>query len=105
MKSHKSSIQRHNAAISSIDGELVKLVGERAAILNQGKPPGCHADDCRDWLPRQHVTMVTEEFCWMRSGCHGSVVAMTTKSHFLFLPLFLRGIGPVFVVARQYRWY
>ena len=84
MKTHKSAIQRHNAAISSIDGELAELVGERAAILNQGEPPGCHANECRDWLPRQHVTMVTEEFSWMRCGCHGSVVAMTTKSHFLF---------------------
>ena len=90
MKSAKSSIKQYNAAISSIDGELAELVGERAAILNQGEPTGCHADECRDWLPRQHVTMVTEEFCWMRSGCHGSVVAMTTKSHFhFFCPFFL----------------
>ena len=50
---------QYNAAISSIDGELAELVGERAAILNQGEPPGCHADDCRDGLPWQHVTMVT----------------------------------------------
>ena len=88
VKFNKSSIQGYNAAISSIDGELAKLVGERAAILNQGEPPDCHADECRDWLPRQHVTMVTEEFCWMRSGCHGSVVAMTTKSHFHFFAPF-----------------
>ena len=47
VKSYKSSIQQYNAAISSIDGELAELVGERAAILNQGEPPGCHADDCR----------------------------------------------------------
>ena len=52
VKDHKSLIQGHNAAISSIDGELAELVGERAAILNQGEPPGCHANDCRDWLPR-----------------------------------------------------
>ena len=65
VKYNKSFIQRHNAAISSIDGELAELVGERAAILNQGEPPGCHADECRDWLPRQHVTMVTEDF----AGC------------------------------------
>ena len=58
----KSDIQRHNAAISSIDGELAKLVGERAAIFNQGEPPGCHADDCLDWLPWQHITMVTMNF-------------------------------------------
>ena len=64
VKSFKSSIQQHNAAISSIDGELAKLVGERAAILNQGEPPGCHADDCREWLPWQHVTMVTKEFLY-----------------------------------------
>ena len=62
VKPYKSSIQRYNAAISSIDGELAELVGERAAILNQGEPPGCHADDCREWLPWQHVTMVTKEF-------------------------------------------
>ena len=41
VKSSKSAIQRHNAAISSIDGELAELVGERATILNQGEPPGC----------------------------------------------------------------
>ena len=64
VKYNKSSIQRHNAAISSIDGELAELVGERAAILNQGEPPGCHADDCREWLPWQHVTMVTKEFLY-----------------------------------------
>ena len=51
VKSNKSSIQQHNAAISSIDGELAELVGERAAILNRGEPPGCHADDCRDRSP------------------------------------------------------
>ena len=45
VKSAKSSIKQYNAAISSIDGELAELVGERAAILNQGEPPGCHADD------------------------------------------------------------
>ena len=39
VKSNKSFIQQHNAAISSIDGELAELVGERAAILNQGEPP------------------------------------------------------------------
>ena len=60
----KSSIQRDNAAISSIDGELVEMVGERAAILNQGEPSGCHADDCREWLPWQHVTTVTKEFLY-----------------------------------------
>ena len=64
VKSDKSTIQRLNAAISSIDGELAELVGERAAILNQGEPPGCHADDCREWLPWQHVTTVTEEFLY-----------------------------------------
>ena len=64
VKSRKSLIQQHNAAISSIDGELAELVGERAAILNQGEPPGCHADDCREWLPWQHVTMVTKEFLY-----------------------------------------
>ena len=64
VKSYKSSIQRYNAAISSIDGELAELMGERAAILNQGEPPGCHADDCREWLPWQHVTMVTKEFLY-----------------------------------------
>ena len=84
VKFYKSSIQRHNAAISSIDGELPKLVGERPAILNQGEPPGCHANDCRDWLPRQHVTTVTMDFSVLCPGCHGRVVAMTTKSHFLF---------------------
>ena len=62
VKSHKSRIQQYNAAISSIDGELAELVGERAAILNQGEPPGCHADDCREWLPWQHITTVTKEF-------------------------------------------
>ena len=46
VKSGKSSIQQFNAAISSIDGELAELVGERAAILNQGEPAGCHADEC-----------------------------------------------------------
>ena len=96
VKSSKSDIQQFNAAISSIDGELAELVGERAAILNQGEPTGCHADEWRDWLPRQHVTMVTEEFCWMRSGCHGSVVAMTTKSHFhFFAPFSLRNRASV----------
>ena len=64
VKSRKSSIKGHNAAISSIDGELAELVGERAAILNQGEPPGCHADDCREWLPWQHVTIVTKEFLY-----------------------------------------
>ena len=65
MKSRKSVIQKHNAAISSIDGELAELVAERAAILNQGEPPGCHANDWQDWVPWQHVTMVTENF----AGC------------------------------------
>ena len=88
MKDFKSHIQRHNAAISSIDGELAELEGERAAILNQGEPPGCHADDCRDWLPRQHVTTVTMDFSVLCSGCHDRVVAMTTKSHFLFFFFF-----------------
>ena len=64
VKDYKSSILGHNAAISSIDGELAELVGERAAILNQGEPPGCHADDCREWLPWQHVTTVTKEFLY-----------------------------------------
>ena len=64
VKSNKSSIQQYNAAISSIDGELAELVGERAAILNQGEPPGRHADDCREWLPWQHVTTVTKEFLY-----------------------------------------
>ena len=64
VKSRKSFIQQHNAVISSFDGELAELVGERAAILNQGEPPGCHADDCREWLPWQHVTMVTKEFLY-----------------------------------------
>ena len=64
VKSLKSLIQRRNAAISSIDGELAELVGERAAILNQGEPPGCHADDCREWLLWQHVTTVTKEFLY-----------------------------------------
>ena len=64
VKSNKSSIKQRNAVISSIDGELAELVGERAAILNQGEPPGCHADDCREWLPWQHVTMVTKEFLY-----------------------------------------
>ena len=64
MKSSKSSIKQYNAAISSIDGDLAKLVGERAAILNQGEPAGCHADDCREWLPWQHVATVTNEFLY-----------------------------------------
>ena len=64
VESFKSSIQQYNADISSIDGELAQLVGERAAILNQGEPPGCHAEDCREWLPWQHVTMVTKEFLY-----------------------------------------
>ena len=59
VQSRKSLIQQRNAAISSIDGELAALVGERAAILNQGEPPGCQANDCREWLPQQHITMVT----------------------------------------------
>ena len=42
----RSDIQQHNVSISSIEGELVELMGKRAAILNQGEPPGCHADDC-----------------------------------------------------------
>ena len=88
VKYSKSSIQRLNAAISSIDRELAELVGERPAILNQGEPPGCHADDCRAWLPRQHVTTVTMDFSVLCPGCHGSVVAMTTKSHFLFFFFF-----------------
>ena len=41
VQSWKSRIQRRNADISSIDVELAELVGERAAILNQGEPPGC----------------------------------------------------------------
>ena len=64
VKDYKSDIQRLNAAISSIDRELAELVGERAAILNQGESPGCHADDCREWLPWQHVTTVTKEFLY-----------------------------------------
>ena len=56
VKSDKSLIQQDNAAISSIDGELAELVGERATILNQGEPPGCHADDCQEWLPWQHLS-------------------------------------------------
>ena len=64
VKSLKSSIQQHNAAISSIHGELAELVGERAAILNQGEPPGCHADECREGLPWQHVPTVTEEILY-----------------------------------------
>ena len=95
VKSRKSSIQRLNADISSIDGELAELVGERPAILNQGEPPGCHADDCRAWLPWQHVTTVTMNFPVLCSGCHGSVVAMTTKSHFLFFFFFFS--WPLFV--------
>ena len=59
VKSYYSAIDRYNVSISSIGGELAELVGERAAILNQGEPTGCHADECRDRLPRQHVTMVT----------------------------------------------
>ena len=96
VKYHKSSLQQHNATISSIDGELAELVGERAAILNQGEPPGCHADDCRDWLPWQHITTVTMDFPVLCSGCHGSVVAMTTKSHF---PLFFFFFSWPLVVA------
>ena len=81
-KSNKSLIQQCNAAISSIDGELVKLVGERAAILNQGEPPGCHANNSRCQLPWQHVTTVTEEFfCivfWLlwQGCCHDYQVSL-----------------------------
>ena len=64
VKSDKLGIEQYDAYISSINGELAELVGERAAILNQGEPPGCHADDCREWLPWQHVTMVTKEFLY-----------------------------------------
>ena len=39
----RTHIQQHNVSISSI--ELAEPMGKRAAILNQGKPPGCHADD------------------------------------------------------------
>ena len=94
VKSSKSLIQQDNADISSIDGELAELVGERPAILNQGEPPGCHADDCRAWLPWQHVTTVTMDFPVLCSGCHGSVVAMTTKSHFLFFFSFFFQVQP-----------
>ena len=77
VKTDKSSIQRHNADISSIDRELAELVGERAAILNQGEPAGCHADECREWLPWQHVATVTEEILYC------ILVAMTTKYFFV----------------------
>ena len=82
VKSNKSAIQQHNAAISSIDGELAKLVGERPAILNQGEPPGCHANNCRYRLPLQHVTMVAKGFFytvfWLpwQGCCHDYQVSL-----------------------------
>ena len=92
--------------LESFTGELAELVGERAAILNQGEPPGCHADDCRDWLPRQHVTMVTRNFFldsfWLpwQCCCHDYQVSLP------FFALAYQGqcLLPE-VVARQYRWY
>ena len=54
----------------------------------------CHADD---WLPLQQVTMVR-----LYSGCHGRVVAMTTKSHFKTRKCILVGYGEL---RKGYRLY
>ena len=49
----KNLIQQHNASIAEADAGILELVRERSAIsLKQGEPLGCHADDCRVWLPR-----------------------------------------------------
>ena len=49
----KNRLQRHNAFIAEADAGILELVRERFAIsLKQGEPLGCHADDCRVWLPR-----------------------------------------------------
>ena len=48
----KNQLQRHNASIAEADARILELVRERSAIpLKQGEPLGCHADDCRVWLP------------------------------------------------------
>ena len=49
----KNLLQQHNASIAEADARILELVRERSAIsLKQGEPLGCHADDCRVWLPR-----------------------------------------------------
>ena len=49
----KNLLQHHNASIAEADARILELVRERSAIsLKQGEPLGCHADDCRVWLPR-----------------------------------------------------
>ena len=49
----KNQLQLHNASIAEADAGILELVRERSAIsLKQGEPLGCHADDCRVWLPR-----------------------------------------------------
>ena len=49
----KNQLQRYNASIAEADAGILELVRERSAIsLKQGEPLGCHADDCRVWLPR-----------------------------------------------------
>ena len=49
----KNDLQRLNASIAEADARILELVRERSAIsLKQGEPLGCHADDCRVWLPR-----------------------------------------------------
>ena len=49
----KNRLQRYNASIAEADAGILELVRERSAIsLKQGEPLGCHADDCRVWLPQ-----------------------------------------------------
>ena len=49
----KNLPQQHNASIAEADAGILELVRERSAIsLKQGEPLGCHADDCRVWLPQ-----------------------------------------------------
>ena len=49
----KNRLQLHNASIAEADARILELVRERSAIsLKQSEPLGCHADDCRVWLPR-----------------------------------------------------
>ena len=49
----KNLLQRYNASIAEADAGILELVREWSAIpLKQGELLGCHADDCRVWLPR-----------------------------------------------------
>ena len=61
----KNRLQQHNASIAEDEARILELVRERSAISKQGEPLGCHANGCRVWLSRCHVTMVTRLFLFI----------------------------------------